>query len=107
MGCDDAMSNAISYAQTLEDRKLWIDTKGEALRALFPGTGIDSYLERDYRVINIHGEHVRLRFADMPKLAEILGTEHLDFRMQAGDEMIDSVPYGGGVVLTIIAKGGP
>lgn len=67
---------------------------------------IDTYEARNFRIFNIHGDNVNLKFQDMPKIAEILGTEHLNFTACAGDEMVDSWSYNGGVVLIIQARDG-
>lgn len=41
---------------------------------------------------------VVLRFADMPRIAAALATDHLDFRSMAGADVIDSFSFNGCVL---------
>lgn len=49
-------------------------------------------------------QQLALRFDDMPKIAEALGTEHLDFGFERGSSVIDSITFDGSNCLTIVAR---
>jgi hypothetical protein len=47
---------------------------------------------------------ISFRFDDMPKIAEALGTERIDFRAERGSQICDSVTFDGCNVLHIYAR---
>jgi hypothetical protein len=49
--------------------------------------------------ILINGESVQLRYRDLPRIVEILGTERINFQSQAGADVLDSYTFDGVVVL--------
>lgn len=69
------------------------------LRVIFPKANVfDVTLSADHTSVMLCGECVTLKFADMPRIAEVMGTERLNFQAQAGADVVDSYTFDGCVV---------
>lgn len=80
----------------------------KALRDIFTGANVfDIQAHGDALIVTVCADErgVQLRFQDMPRIAEAMGTERLDFIARAGKDILDSYTFDG-CVLTITARYG-